>query len=392
MHRIDHSTRSVDENGAGKDGFTEGSPGTVARTVVTDDWLNDLQEEMANLSEMYAPLVKGAFTGAFTAIQNTISLQAVSNLLRHPRDASFVGGNFNSADMSDAYRYCVVGTVGETQFSDFSLESDFDHWTTVAAAGAYSGDFNRVEWIPTINLWVVVGNSAEIETSPASPAWTKRTIGTGIGAFSGNFEGIAFDGTTIVVVGDAEEIQSSTNGTTWTQRRNGGTDDFKDVIWSSVMSLFVAVGTNGLIMTSPDGTTWTSRSAAGGFSDNFYAAIATATGCTAAGGAGGGTDPEIQTTTDGITWAQEDVSLLVDQNITGLCLSSTGIGVVAVQQDNLAVYWGDDKFHNVNPGPFYKLAGCIKYPSYVDLYVGFVTNGGIDGLYTSGAARFLSGV
>ena len=38
----------MDANGSGKDGFTEGSPSPlVAATVVTDDWLNDVQENIA---------------------------------------------------------------------------------------------------------------------------------------------------------------------------------------------------------------------------------------------------------------------------------------------------------------------------------------------------------
>lgn len=51
MHRIDHATREIDGNGAGKDGFTEGSPGVTPPTVVTADIANALQEEIANAIE-----------------------------------------------------------------------------------------------------------------------------------------------------------------------------------------------------------------------------------------------------------------------------------------------------------------------------------------------------
>lgn len=52
MHRIDHVTASKNHNGAGKNGFTEGDPvGGVAPTVVTDDWLNDVQENVCEVIE-----------------------------------------------------------------------------------------------------------------------------------------------------------------------------------------------------------------------------------------------------------------------------------------------------------------------------------------------------
>lgn len=51
MHRIDHATRKADLFGAGKAGFTEGSPGAEAATVVTADIANAFQEEIARAIE-----------------------------------------------------------------------------------------------------------------------------------------------------------------------------------------------------------------------------------------------------------------------------------------------------------------------------------------------------
>lgn len=52
MHRIDHATRSEDENGVGKDGFTEGDPvASEAATIVTADILNGIQEEICTVIE-----------------------------------------------------------------------------------------------------------------------------------------------------------------------------------------------------------------------------------------------------------------------------------------------------------------------------------------------------
>ncbi len=53
MHRIDHATRLVDANGVGRDGFTEGSAvPPVAATVVTDAFLNAIQEEICRAIEL----------------------------------------------------------------------------------------------------------------------------------------------------------------------------------------------------------------------------------------------------------------------------------------------------------------------------------------------------
>ncbi len=52
MHRIDHATRSQNLHGVGRDGFTGGNPATqVPATIVTADWLNAIQEEIARAIE-----------------------------------------------------------------------------------------------------------------------------------------------------------------------------------------------------------------------------------------------------------------------------------------------------------------------------------------------------
>lgn len=53
-HRIDDADRLIDGNGAGRDGFTEGSAGPplVAATVVLAKWLNMAQEEICRAVEL----------------------------------------------------------------------------------------------------------------------------------------------------------------------------------------------------------------------------------------------------------------------------------------------------------------------------------------------------
>lgn len=69
MHRIDHATAAPGEL------FTEGNPATATpATTVTDDWLNDIQENLAQLVEAASlALVKGDGTQVTDAIQALIA-------------------------------------------------------------------------------------------------------------------------------------------------------------------------------------------------------------------------------------------------------------------------------------------------------------------------------
>jgi hypothetical protein len=51
MHRIDSATAEQDTHGAGKDGFTDGTPPSVPPTDLTAKWFNAVQEEIANVVE-----------------------------------------------------------------------------------------------------------------------------------------------------------------------------------------------------------------------------------------------------------------------------------------------------------------------------------------------------
>lgn len=96
MHRIDHVTASADHNGAGKDGFTEGDPvGGVAPTVVTDDWLNDVQENVAEVIDAQSiALVKGdggQLNAAIDAKVANISYHKILHMGGGSPEDSFVG-------------------------------------------------------------------------------------------------------------------------------------------------------------------------------------------------------------------------------------------------------------------------------------------------------------
>lgn len=53
MRRIGTADRDVDKHGAGKDGFTDGTPGVTAATAVDANWFDAVQEEIANAVEVF---------------------------------------------------------------------------------------------------------------------------------------------------------------------------------------------------------------------------------------------------------------------------------------------------------------------------------------------------
>lgn len=82
MKRIDTSTASEDENGSGKDGFTDGDPNAVPpvpATVVNDDWFNNVQEEICNAIEEQGITLDAGDKGQLSdAIQNPASVTTAS--------------------------------------------------------------------------------------------------------------------------------------------------------------------------------------------------------------------------------------------------------------------------------------------------------------------------
>ncbi len=110
------------------------------------------------------------------------------------------------------------------------------------------------------NIFVVVGDSGTIMTSPDGLAWTFR--------FSGTFSRLAavsvyrvYAGL-LVAVGDSGTVVTSPDSTTWTVRTSGTSNNLyavaNDGNWR-----FGAVGQGGGFVTAPDGIAWTSQPADG---------------------------------------------------------------------------------------------------------------------------------
>jgi hypothetical protein len=111
------------------------------------------------------------------------------------------------------------------------------------------------------SIYVVVGNSGDIWTSPDSINWTKRTNPD---TTNRDLRGVTFGGGQFAAVGSAPAadggslILTSPDGITWTQRSTVPlTRNLTGVAYGN--GTYVATTPGGVVLTSPDAITWAQR-------------------------------------------------------------------------------------------------------------------------------------
>jgi hypothetical protein len=128
------------------------------------------------------------------------------------------------------------------------------NWTTPADAVPS----NAVTWSPALELFIAVGFSGGIATSPDGENWTSRTSGTS----NQLTDVVASPAGVVVAVGQLGTITRSADGVTWAVQTSGVAGSVGDVVWH--VDKFVALDTvGGHPITSPDGITWTDQSSSG---------------------------------------------------------------------------------------------------------------------------------
>lgn len=328
MHRIDSSTRKLNLFGAGKDGFTQGSPGVEAPTQLTPDFFNQLQEEPLSFIEaMGLSPVKADNAQLNKALKVLSQRQAISRWQARSPAGGFAGG-FNGCCMRDYVggggqaNFVAVGASGEIQTSEFG-----DTWTKRTAPAAYASIYRSVcVGQPSgSDLFVAVGQSGAIHTSPTGVTWTAQTPAA---SYTGEFKFVAWLNGQFIALGTSGEIQTSPNGTTWTKRTPGSsyTGEFRSAAYGA--GLYVIIGQNGEIQTSPDGVTWTRRvtgsllARAVAFGNGVFVAVfgaTTDTGC-------------VRTSTDGINWTNRTLAAGTPVIVNNLvaCVFVDGLFVLSI--------------------------------------------------------------
>ena len=103
------------------------------------------------------------------------------------------------------------------------------------------------------NLFVAVGASGAIYSSPDAITWTQRVPGSGPG--TGNFRGISYANGRFVAVGlIANPVTYSDDGITWSTPTTTPTGSCQDVAYGN--GIWVAVGSARTRISSDNGVTW----------------------------------------------------------------------------------------------------------------------------------------
>jgi len=259
MERINHSTAETDKFGVGKDGFTEGTPPTIPATVVTDDVMNAVQEELCGVVEgVGASLVVGERDQVMTIIKSALAQIALSS----SNKAEYtIGGTpaFNAvAAAENRDMICAVGSDGANDIAAYSYSGKtFIKSTGLGAATA----LKAVAYDNAANA-VAVGSSGQIAVSAnGGKSWT---IKSAAGAYAGQFRCIAYDETNdeFWAAGDTGEIQvSADSGATWTSKKSGA-QVFTEIAAENGNIIVFDSGSN-LYYSSNSGSTWTNSAPPG---------------------------------------------------------------------------------------------------------------------------------
>jgi len=334
MHRIDTSTRLVDANGSGKDGFQdEAAPATPA-TAFTAAYFNDLQEEICNvITDQGIALVKGTKTQLLSALDQRFAKLALGTLLEKTNP-----GNFDLYDI--AYHEPTYASdisfvaVGQADGTNAYMVASVDGHLWTEQTNPKNFALNSICY--GNGLWVAVGGAdgtdAYIVTSTDGVTWTERSNPKNFG-----LQAVTYGGGVFVAVGAADGtdayIISSADGFTWTERSNARNVTLRAVAHNG--TVFVAGGQDDLtdcyLLTSTDGSTWTERATPK--RGNIYGIawggslfVAIAQDSTAGIG--------LFTSPDGTTWTDRTATALTANAITSVYNVAYGAGVFVVQSGN----------------------------------------------------------
>jgi len=171
-----------------------------------------------------------------------------------PYKAPFSGSAFNGS------YFVVIGSTGVIQYSSpVSLDTGPVIWTEAIRSddGMWISNLHAVTW--TGSMFVAVGETWTVETSPDGIIWTYQHGPISQAPQPGHFNGIAGNKDLIVAVGDYGTIQTSEDGVIWTKQfpTNAYSSTFNDIIWDEDNRVFVAIGESSEVQWSPDGIIWT---------------------------------------------------------------------------------------------------------------------------------------
>jgi photosystem II stability/assembly factor-like uncharacterized protein len=206
------------------------------------------------------------------------------------RTSSFGSTFINSVAHNQTDLWVAVGYSGK-----LATSPDGKTWTQQTSSFG-STKINDIAHNGT-NLWVAVGESGKLATSPDGETWTQRTSSFGTTGINGVYHNKKY---LWVAVGDSGKLATSPDGINWTQQASGFGSSYILCVSYNEIDLWVAAGTEGKLATSPDGIAWTQRTSGFGTSyidsvahnrDDLWVAV--------------GQSGKLATSPDGIAWTQQ---------------------------------------------------------------------------------------
>lgn len=181
------------------------------------------------------------------------------------------------------------------------------------------------------NMYIFVGSSGKIYTSPDLETFTLRQSNTTVG-----FTRIEEGGGKLVVLGADGFISTSTDGITWTTRTSPIATSLYNIIYNNGIFL---VSSQGSYMTSPDGETWTLRTFPVSFLNMFTTKLNNKIYASVQNGVTGNGITSynyIYSTIDGINWVQ-----LYYYSYVQTSVNQKFVYGIAFLKNVLAVGWGN---------------------------------------------------
>jgi hypothetical protein len=232
--------------------------------------------------------------------------------------------------------------AGAENNANVMISNDGINWSLRAAAG-----FQGICWSPELKIFVGVA-SGSVRTSSTGQSWSLPK--TGIEA--SNWYGVCWSPQLGIFVAVAlngiNRTMTSRDGTTWIAKPVAGSNVWYRVCWSPEVRIFVACGSN-CVMSSSDGITWRVQS----FSGNWQGLCwSSQLGLFVV--ASRGTDNNILTSLDGITWnakTARNSATMYSQSLIwspelGIFISTTSGTEIQISTD--AINWTRKTVSTVN--------------------------------------------
>lgn len=338
MDRIDHATADADLYGSGKDGFTAGSVATqVPATVVTADWLNGIQEEIASVIEHAATPLAGRNDQMLAAIRGMVDGAALAGLTARTTSA---GPYYEGAASNNSGS--IVAVARDDASAQVVYSTNGGNFVSATLAGGSTEALHAILFVDTqpdffaSGTFLVVGENGTIQWSDDCATWTAETPAA---SYTGDFLCAAKspDTDVVVIAGTGGEIQTSSNiASSWSHATQPGAyaGSYNGCTYSPRLGLWILCGTSGAIHTSPDGSTWTARTSA--LAGSIHRVHETPNGLIAIGAGG---DPTlgvaVSESADGITWASRMMATKTTPTVASFRVDETTGAITFVQATRL---------------------------------------------------------